>query len=439
MTFDTFESDFDTVLGAYTGSAVNALTETARNDDDNVSGSSQSRISFEAVAGTTYYIAVDGFSGATGQIVLNYYRGRVPVAGTYFGLIESELNSPATSAYSHSESGFIRMTVTTTGKFTAAISYAGQTASLRGTFGDKVTISGEKQIPGHGIIDVTISGETDRIVGTVQDNGATAIIEAHRNVFNRRTNPAPQAGRYTLMTRPTAPFVGQEEFPQGFGHGSIIVKTGGTLRVAATLGDGTQINVGSALSQSGTMPLYAALYKKQGSVQGLAAFDEIENQSDGNGTLNWLKRARDSDSFYPSGFTTQLDLIVSKFLAPDRGEPILEFPDSIGSLRVELSDGGGAAIPPFEVTLDRGNHVTGDGGVSFKIKIKRKTGAFKGSFRDPSTFKRRKFSGSIFQKQQVGNGLFKGDGETGSVLLESTTTVIAPAGSSFEPEPILPR
>jgi hypothetical protein len=69
VTFDTIGSSFDTLLAAYTGSAVNALTQVAANDD---ASGVQSRISFPAVAGTTYRIAVDGFAGASGAVKLSW-------------------------------------------------------------------------------------------------------------------------------------------------------------------------------------------------------------------------------------------------------------------------------------------------------------------------------------------------------------------------------
>ncbi len=69
-TFDTAGSSFDTLLAAYTGTAVSTLTTLAANDD--VNGGVQSLISFNAVAGTTYRVAVDGYNGAAGSIVLNW-------------------------------------------------------------------------------------------------------------------------------------------------------------------------------------------------------------------------------------------------------------------------------------------------------------------------------------------------------------------------------
>ena len=59
-TFDTFGSNFDTLLGVYTGSAVNALSVVA--SSDNAGTSAQSRVTFNAIVNTTYYIAVDGKS-----------------------------------------------------------------------------------------------------------------------------------------------------------------------------------------------------------------------------------------------------------------------------------------------------------------------------------------------------------------------------------------
>lgn len=72
-TIDTIGSDFDTVLAVYTGNTVGLLTEVASNDD--ISGSTESRVRFTPVPGTIYRIAVDGFSNgastAQGQIKLN--------------------------------------------------------------------------------------------------------------------------------------------------------------------------------------------------------------------------------------------------------------------------------------------------------------------------------------------------------------------------------
>ncbi|MEE2526507.1 S8 family serine peptidase [Hyphobacterium sp. HN65] len=64
---ETQSASFDTMLGVYTGSAVNALSSVAQNDDISYPSNTQSRVEFEATVGTVYAIAVDGYGGASGN------------------------------------------------------------------------------------------------------------------------------------------------------------------------------------------------------------------------------------------------------------------------------------------------------------------------------------------------------------------------------------
>jgi hypothetical protein len=77
VTFETCTRDFDTVLAVYRGTAVNALTAVAANDDACSLGS---RVSFDAAAGTEYRIAVDGYGIASGSFTLAWRR--TPAAPT---------------------------------------------------------------------------------------------------------------------------------------------------------------------------------------------------------------------------------------------------------------------------------------------------------------------------------------------------------------------
>ncbi|MBL8468387.1 S8 family peptidase [Methyloversatilis discipulorum] len=69
LTLDTNGSSFDTLLAVYTGSALASLT--LEGSDDDGGNGSQSKLDLIVAAGTTYRIAVDGFAGATGSVVLN--------------------------------------------------------------------------------------------------------------------------------------------------------------------------------------------------------------------------------------------------------------------------------------------------------------------------------------------------------------------------------
>ena len=71
LTVDTNGSSFDTVLAVYTGAGVSALREV--DSDDNGGLGRASEVSAAVSAGTTYWIAVDGYaSGDEGAITLNW-------------------------------------------------------------------------------------------------------------------------------------------------------------------------------------------------------------------------------------------------------------------------------------------------------------------------------------------------------------------------------
>lgn len=71
VVFDTFGSDYDTVLSIWTGT-THPLTQIACDDDSG--NTSQSQINVELEADTTYYINVSGYDGETGTLLLNALR-----------------------------------------------------------------------------------------------------------------------------------------------------------------------------------------------------------------------------------------------------------------------------------------------------------------------------------------------------------------------------
>ena len=85
----TKRSDFDTLLAVYTGNSVSTLSLVASNDDIIYGTYQQSYLSFPARGGTTYRIAVDGYAGAVGTVVLNVnppgnddFTNAYPISGT---------------------------------------------------------------------------------------------------------------------------------------------------------------------------------------------------------------------------------------------------------------------------------------------------------------------------------------------------------------------
>jgi len=101
ITFSTLGSSFDTLLAVYTGTAVNALTPIAQNDDSPISGEGKSsRVTFNIVSGRTYYLAVDGANGAMGRVSLSWRMVIGPINDNFQNAINLTGNSGVLSSTS---------------------------------------------------------------------------------------------------------------------------------------------------------------------------------------------------------------------------------------------------------------------------------------------------------------------------------------------------
>jgi hypothetical protein len=80
LTIDTDGSSFDTLLGVYTGDGndFSTLVSIACDNNSGTNGRT-SKVVFNAVAGTTYWIAVDGVNGAYGTVYLHYNLNTPPI------------------------------------------------------------------------------------------------------------------------------------------------------------------------------------------------------------------------------------------------------------------------------------------------------------------------------------------------------------------------
>ncbi|MBA3848720.1 MAG: hypothetical protein C0502_01835 [Opitutus sp.] len=105
MRVSTAGSNFDTMLGAYTGAAVGSLTQLAANDDEITPEQDSSRtrprtsaVSFTARAGATYHLAVDGWSAETGTVQMSFTFTPAPAAPTLTSHPLSQTVSPGGTA-----------------------------------------------------------------------------------------------------------------------------------------------------------------------------------------------------------------------------------------------------------------------------------------------------------------------------------------------------
>ena len=152
VVIDTNGSSFDTLLGVYTGSAVNALTTIA--GDNNSGPNLTSRVTFAVTAGVVYRIAVDGTSGASGTIQLNLVLTAPGTGGTPVTIASWNFNTTPYSNPIAASSGNGSINLTGWGgtftNFGGASGVTGDEAlALVGTAGNGTYIEVDFSMAGH--------------------------------------------------------------------------------------------------------------------------------------------------------------------------------------------------------------------------------------------------------------------------------------------------
>jgi V8-like Glu-specific endopeptidase len=153
VTLSTAGSAFDTTLGVYTGSSVNALRRVVTNDDNPAASDYSSLVQFNAVAGQTYQIAVDGYEGATGSIKLslNQTQSRLSANSQSTSVTNSRFDRTARLTHSNRDDVFERL-----GRYSdsravrASIDHHG---SSPGNFGNSFEEDDSDELPDDSVVD----------------------------------------------------------------------------------------------------------------------------------------------------------------------------------------------------------------------------------------------------------------------------------------------
>lgn len=237
-TVDPAGSDFDTVVGVYTGTAVDALTEVASVDDN--ADSVQGKVAFPVAGGTTYAIAVDGFSAATGAVALSvsFVAGATgSISGVVVDRQQSGLAGVCVDAYAaegvsarratSDGLGGYRVGGLADGTYRVGFSDCGSGAypefySDAATYdlAQDVPVAGGRETPG---VDAQLGLPSDpaAISGRVTDTAGTPLSDVCVNLANAEVNTTWQVrtgadGRYRAEVEPgtfTAEF-----FPCNLGY-----------------------------------------------------------------------------------------------------------------------------------------------------------------------------------------------------------------------------
>ena len=115
---------------------------------------------------------------------------------------------------------------------------------------------------------------------------------------------------------------------------------------------------------------------------------EVDNVSDLDGTLRWVKLADSRESRYPNGFDLDQPAIGGIYTAPYRDEQILSIlDDSVDNARLMIAEGNVAEIPELPFTWTEANKAVyaPTGTEKLSLRFSKSTGLFSGSYADKTT------------------------------------------------------
>ena len=348
--------------------------------------------------------------------------------GTYNGLIYAD-GEPAPK-----QSGCFVLKVTASGHFTGKVSVGSHHSSFHGKFDaqgeatanvwlprvrpkvdcifcDYPTVSNQTNWILTWTLNLQLVNDREQLTGQVfhrRGEHWIAVLAGDRAGFDR-TNPAPQAGRYTFILPGNADF-GTTNSPNGHGNGTLTVDASGRVVVNGVLADGAIVSRSATLSKDGIWPLFVPLHNGRGMLLAWMTFTNLP-ATDLVGTVMWIKPARPGAQLYPAGFTNAMMVSASRYAKTD---PVLELTNGMVVLQ------GGRLSSPFtnSVTLEAGV-VVGPSNNSVTLTISPKSGLFKGKLHEPASGQAIPFRGAVLQKRNAGFGYFLGAKGSGEVFLGS--------------------
>jgi len=204
--------------------------------------------------------------------------------------------------------------------------------------------------------------------------------------------------------------------PEGDGWGTLRVTSGGLGVLSGALAEGARLTLSVPVSKNGAWPLYAPLYYRQGSLLGWVQFDTNAPSDDLRGLVDWSKPAIPAARFYPAGFTNQMTLTGSRYVAPVTAtNRVLDLTNGV----LVLSGGNLSQVWTNDIVLGANNHVTNASPNRLSVSLSLGSGRFKGTFLDTGVLRTVSFSGALLQKTTNGSGCLLGTNQAGRVSIES--------------------
>ncbi len=330
-------------------------------------------------------------------------RGLASIGGTYAGLVKVN---------GHDElAGRVKITCTRSGSFTGRLEWCEHAYSVRGSFGESGThvavFRSHGQPPLH--LSLTPEPQTGAVTATIEFGAEIAEGVLERVLMGKEASALK--GRYTMRLEPAVEDgepVSAGPAPQARGYGTMVISGAGNAVISATLGDGSRLSVGAAVTRQGEIPIYRHLYGKRpetrGSIHGRPKFSVIDQSGHFAGGLYWRKPVGIAGEYYPSGFETHLTLGGFPYRIKPSAKPMSGMPGQALFTLTSPSD-----TTPIEKLLylsaPHRMMVLEPGSDRLKLKLDPATGRLRGTFYDVMTKKVYSLEGVVFQDENTAIGL----------------------------------
>ena len=199
--------------------------------------------------------------------------------GNYVGLF-----FPA-SGVSTENSGYIKISVQSSGKFSGDIHLAKGSGSFTGKFGDDSSANASARVGGV-TFDLGLQADTtpgsDRIVGTFTNGSEVVGIYAY---LEGKSPAAPTSGenRFTMAMQGGT---NGATAPAGWSTFTASMNSAGSVSINAKMADGTAFSQSATTSTTGVYPLFESLYGGKGMMLGWLMFTNDTVNSD---SVIWVK------------------------------------------------------------------------------------------------------------------------------------------------------
>lgn len=350
--------------------------------------------------------------------------------GAYSGLVQGD-------AFNFETSGFVNLTIGSTGAASGKLTFSGVSYSFKGEFisnGKLAVVIPRKNttpIQLQLTLDLNEAG-TRKAVGTVATSSSMSSVTLDRAAYST-ANPAPVdlVKSYTLIFPPATPVGNLFQDPRGYGVGQMKIDAKGIVKWKGILPDGTSVKQAQALTKDNTWPMFFSLYKKRGVLLGNMNIDPLKSLSDVDGKYNWFKPVLERDFYFPLGFKIQQNDLLGSFYVPPLNERALKnFTNTpIGVANANITINEGSLLVPIthdaEFLAINTITITTPTADALKLAVKVKTGDLSGSFTHAVSGRATTVKGVLFQKQDTAFGFFKGTSagavspQTGYLILEA--------------------